>query len=158
MFREVCTPTAFSSHPRPILIKLSSAWDRKLVLLCKSTLRNFRIKQLFLREDVSPDHQLRKGKPNAPTNIPPHGELPAGSVAGISPSGGDASTAEVQTHSSLGSVPHSSSFLSPKECEASSLGTCPTPDHAESQHPSLSSSSSSSTLVQGSLDDRHDSS
>ena len=52
-----------SSHPRPILIKLCTAWDRKLVLLHKTSLKNFRIKSLFLREDMPPDHKLRSRKP-----------------------------------------------------------------------------------------------
>ena len=52
-----------SSHPQPILIKLCTAWDRKLVLLHKTSLKNSLIKSLFLREDVSPDHKLRSRKP-----------------------------------------------------------------------------------------------
>ena len=51
-----------SARPRPILIKLSTAWDRKLILLQKSKLRDFHISRLFLREDVSPDHRLRQRK------------------------------------------------------------------------------------------------
>ena len=41
-----------SSPPRPLLIKLCTAWDRKLILLRKSKLRDIRIKRLFLREDL----------------------------------------------------------------------------------------------------------
>ena len=44
------------------MVKLSSAWDRKLLLLRKSTLRDFRIGRLFLREDVPPDHKFRQRK------------------------------------------------------------------------------------------------
>ena len=51
-----------SSRPRPVLIKLCTAWDRKLVLLCKSSLKDFHIKRLFLREDVPPEHKLRVRK------------------------------------------------------------------------------------------------
>ena len=43
-----------------LLIKLSTGWDRKLILLRKRDLRNFRIKRLFLREDVAPGHKLRQ--------------------------------------------------------------------------------------------------
>ena len=43
------------SRPRPILIKLSMAWDRKLVLLRKRNLKEFRIKHLFVREDLPPE-------------------------------------------------------------------------------------------------------
>ena len=61
MFRlgKYVQPATSSSRPRPILIRLCTAWDRKLVLLRKASLRDFRIKRLFLREDVSPDHKLR---------------------------------------------------------------------------------------------------
>ena len=44
--------------PCPLLIKLSTGWDRKLILLCKRDLRNFCIKRLLLREDVAPGHKL----------------------------------------------------------------------------------------------------
>ena len=50
------------SRPRPILIKLSMAWDRKLVLLRKRNLKEFRIKHLFVREDLSPE--LRQQNPS----------------------------------------------------------------------------------------------
>ena len=36
-----------SSHPRPLLVKLSAIWDRKLFLSRKKNLRDFRIKSLF---------------------------------------------------------------------------------------------------------------
>ena len=57
--------TASLSRPRPILMKLCTAWDRKLVLLWKTALKGFCIKHLFLREDVPPDHKLRARKPIA---------------------------------------------------------------------------------------------
>ena len=41
-----------SSRPRPILIKLSSAWDKKLILSCKYKLKEYSTPNLFLREDV----------------------------------------------------------------------------------------------------------
>ena len=60
------------------MIKLCTVWDRKLLLLRKSNLREFRIKRLFLREDVAPDHKLRQRKPVPPstasasgTSLPP---------------------------------------------------------------------------------------
>ena len=49
-----------SSRPRLLLIKLCTAWDRKLLLLRRFGLKDFHVKRLFLREDVAPDHQLRK--------------------------------------------------------------------------------------------------
>ena len=60
-----------SFYSRHVLIKLCTAWDRKLVLLRKSNLRHFRIKRLFLREDVSPDHRLRQrsSSQKQPSNV-----------------------------------------------------------------------------------------
>ena len=49
-----------SKRPRPVLIKLATAWDRKVVLLRKRSLKEFKIPRLFLREDVPPDHKLRQ--------------------------------------------------------------------------------------------------
>ena len=72
------SPASPSSRPRPLLIKLCTVWDRKLLLLRKSNLREFRIKRLFLREDVAPDHKLLQRKPVPPstasasgTSLPP---------------------------------------------------------------------------------------
>ena len=49
-----------SVHPRSLLVKLSSIWDHKLLLAQKKNLREFRIKRLFLREDVPPKNRLRQ--------------------------------------------------------------------------------------------------
>ena len=72
------SPASPSSRPHPLLIKLCTVWDRKLLLLRKSNLREFRIKRLFLKEDVAPDHKLRQRKPVPPitasasgTSLPP---------------------------------------------------------------------------------------
>jgi hypothetical protein len=45
-----------SDHPpRPFLVKLSSAWDKRLLLAAKRNLKDFSIKRLFIREDLSPE-------------------------------------------------------------------------------------------------------
>ena len=49
-----------SPQPRPVLVKLSAIWDKKLLLSRKRNLRDFKMKRLFLREDVPPDHKLRQ--------------------------------------------------------------------------------------------------
>ena len=59
-------PSSSSPRPRPLLIKLCTVWDRKLILLRKTNLRDFHIKRLFLREDVAPDHKFRQ-KRSAPS-------------------------------------------------------------------------------------------
>ena len=58
-----CSNSLFSSaHSRPVLIKLSTAWDHKLILLCKSKLHDLHISRLFLRGDDCPDHRLHQKK------------------------------------------------------------------------------------------------
>ena len=52
--------TASSERPRPVLIKLAAAWDRRVILLRKRCHRDFKIQRLFLREDDPPDHRLRQ--------------------------------------------------------------------------------------------------
>ena len=55
------SPSAsISRRPRPVLIKLLTAWDRKVVLFSKRKLKDFRLQRLFLREDLSPDHKVRQ--------------------------------------------------------------------------------------------------
>ena len=50
------------SRPRPILLKLASPWDRRLVLANRFCLKHFTVQGLFLREDLSPeDRQQRRG-------------------------------------------------------------------------------------------------
>ena len=49
-----------SKRPWPILIKLATAWDHKIILLQKCILRDNETHRLFLREDVPPDHRFRQ--------------------------------------------------------------------------------------------------
>ena len=51
---------AQSLRPCPLLIKLSTIWDCKLLLSRKRNLREYKIARLFLHEDVPPDHRLRQ--------------------------------------------------------------------------------------------------
>ena len=45
-----------SDHPpRPLLVKLSNVWDKRLILAAKRNLKDFSIKRLFIREDLSPE-------------------------------------------------------------------------------------------------------
>ena len=48
------------AHPRLVLIKLATTWDHKVVLLHKRNLQDFRLKHLFWRADVLPEHRLRQ--------------------------------------------------------------------------------------------------
>ena len=44
-----------TSRPRPILLKLVSPWDRRLVLANRSNLKHYSVKGIFVREDLSPE-------------------------------------------------------------------------------------------------------
>ncbi len=55
-------------RPRPVLIKFSTAWDRRLVLASKRKLKEFRIERLFIREDLSPQVRLERQKPSTSSN------------------------------------------------------------------------------------------
>ena len=52
-----------STRPRPLLIKLATIWDQKLILAQKRKLREY---HSALREDVPPDHKLRQRRPKPP--------------------------------------------------------------------------------------------
>lgn len=148
--------TSTTSRPRPILIKLGTAWDRKLVLLRKFSLSNFSIKRLFLREDVSPNHPLRKGKSNGPTVTEFPSDSPVGSSSTTPPTNGDASPAKVYRRSIVGSASRTRNSLSPAACDAFSSSVSPPPVRSASLPPPFSSSSSSSsTVVSGSQNDHH---
>ena len=63
----------------PVLIKLLTALDRKVVLFSKRKRKVYRLQHLFLREDLSPDHKVRQwrsgSKPahesqSAPAGVP----------------------------------------------------------------------------------------
>ena len=132
MFNQLYTS---SSHPRPILIKLCTAWDRKLVLLRKASLREFRIKRLFLREDVSPDHKLRSRKPSPSVESYSGNSSQAHPVSHSSPS----SEAQSLSYTSGDSAPLNRGPLSSATCDTSSKSVSTTPVRAVSQPPSSSS-------------------
>ena len=54
---------ASACHPHPVLIKLTSAWDHRLVLASKRKLNEFRISHLFLREDLPLEERQKRKKP-----------------------------------------------------------------------------------------------
>ena len=77
-------PQPSALPPCPILVKLSTALDRKLVLSRRVKLKEFHIKHLFLREDVAPDHRLRhrpSALPSDKATISSSGAIPSRSVA-----------------------------------------------------------------------------
>ena len=60
---------AQSSRPHPLLVKLSAIWDHKLLLSQRRNLREFRIRRLFLREDVPPESKLRQKDIKRPKRV-----------------------------------------------------------------------------------------
>ena len=44
-----------TSRPRPILLKLASPWDCRLVLANHSNLKHYSVKGIFVHEDLSPE-------------------------------------------------------------------------------------------------------
>ena len=52
--------SASSKRPTPVLIKLETGWDRKIILLNKRKLNEYSTPRLFLREDVPPNQRLRQ--------------------------------------------------------------------------------------------------
>ena len=58
---------------RPVLVKLSSAWDRKVVLLNKRKLKNYHISRLFVREDLAPELRKRPVHPQSQPQETFHG-------------------------------------------------------------------------------------
>ena len=68
------------ARPRPVLIKVCATWDRRVLLLRKKNLQQFRLKDLFLRADVPPEHRLCQGT-NVRTKSKPAAHQPSVSLA-----------------------------------------------------------------------------
>ena len=63
-----------SDHPpRPLLVKLSSAWDKRLTLAAKRNLKDFKIKRLFTREDLSPEMRKMRAQRRKENSNPHRG-------------------------------------------------------------------------------------
>ena len=51
---------------RPVLVKLSSVWDKRLILISKSKLKHFRLSRSFVRPDLSPEERDARKRNSAP--------------------------------------------------------------------------------------------
>ena len=63
------------NHPRPVLVKFLTVWDRRLILLSKRKLKDFRLSRIFVRPDLSPEErrdrrQISIAKPADLANTP----------------------------------------------------------------------------------------
>ncbi len=70
-------------RPCPVLISLSTVWDRRLVLASRRKLKQFRISRLFIREDLPLEERQKRGMPSQPSALPalsPATPTPASSV------------------------------------------------------------------------------
>ena len=131
--------TSSLSHPRPIQITARDCFTSE------DCIKDFRIKHLFLREDVPPDHKLRARKPIASLDSTPPGDpsvdAPVSSVCSSSTSGAvSAGPTQALTNTLASSAQCSRCSVSPAVFEASSQ--CPVPICAVSQTPSHPYSSS----------------
>ena len=133
MFRLGKWNSTSSSRPRPVLIKLCAAWDHKILLVQKRKLQQFRLKGLFLRADVPPEHRLRQGSSKSsskPESLP-----------------SDPNVTQLQSAQSDGSVETSSSVSASDSPYNISHGL----RSSHSPSPGSVSDSSTSTIVQGHL-------
>ena len=51
-----------TAPPRPLLVKLYSMWDRRVIVANKRSLKDFEIKRLFIREDLSPEERQERSQ------------------------------------------------------------------------------------------------
>ena len=65
---------------RSVLVKLSSSWDRKVVLLNKRKLKNYHISRLFVREDLAPELCKRPVHPQSQPHVLSHLKAHLGTV------------------------------------------------------------------------------
>ena len=56
-FKKPNAEQSSPSRPRPVILKLSSPWDRRLVLSSRFNLKNYEVKGIFVREDLSPEER-----------------------------------------------------------------------------------------------------
>ena len=75
------------ARPRPVLVKLSTVWDRRLILISKTKLKDFRLGKIFVHPDLSPEDRAKRTRVNfSPThtkNAVPSSSVTANSVSPI---------------------------------------------------------------------------
>lgn len=59
-FKKPDSDQSAPARPRPIILKLASPWDRRLVLANRFSLKNYDISRVFIREDFSLDERKRR--------------------------------------------------------------------------------------------------
>ena len=66
------------ARPRQVLVKLTTIWDKRLLLLSKQKLKEFRLSRIFVRPDLSPEERATRKNRNIP-NATAFSVLPAAS-------------------------------------------------------------------------------
>ena len=136
------------TRPRPILIKLAVAWDRKLILLRKRNLKNFKVKHLFVREDLPIERRHKSVVDSKASAKDTHPPIPSAPIDASCTGPCTDSVESTSKHFVSLSNYRSSSPQSSKSDPDSSLLSRHSLGRSSSVE-SASSSSSSSTLVQG---------
>ena len=49
-----------NSCPRPVLVKLATVWDERLVLVSRPKMKEFRVGRIFIRSDLSTEERARR--------------------------------------------------------------------------------------------------
>ncbi len=93
--RKSATPSE-SDRPRPVLLKLTSSWDRRLIMSTVRKLKEYDHKRVFIREDLSLEARQKRreiylarkaGEPESSRDLSdPTGTLPENSAASTGPS------------------------------------------------------------------------
>ena len=136
------------------LIKLCTAWDRKLMLLRKSSLKDFHIKRLYLREDVPPEHKLHVRKVVSSLNSSDLNQSSSTTaISHPSPSTAASTPHSLADNPSNVESPPSTVYAESLKVVHSALATCASKSLSHS-----SSSTSSSSVVLGGLIDSNGSS
>lgn len=89
-------PSEPPPRPRPILLKLASSWDRRLIMSEVHNLKDFKLKGVFIREDLSPEARLKRRELYLARK--------EASNAGHSPSASSATPAQLDCPSSVNST------------------------------------------------------
>jgi len=58
--RQKPVDSPISTRPRPVLVKLTSSWDRRLVMSIVRKIKDYAIKGIFIREDLTPEERQKR--------------------------------------------------------------------------------------------------
>ena len=91
-WRNLPSSPTVSVRPRPLLIKLTSIWDKRLVLASKRVLKEYSVPRIFINEDLPLEvRRARAQKRQSVSNSraqhsSPPASVPLASTSSLSPS------------------------------------------------------------------------